>query len=305
MLLSRRRSLAGLCVVGAIALVAGCGGDDGSDAPGADDFRSTADAICQTSKDTIDALDRPTESSSNDDVVAYLTAGLDASDEEIAKLRDLTAPDDLKDDFAAALELLDQRQDGIREMTRTIAAGGDFRDALGAADDAIDDLNERADAKARAIGLAVCGVDDGVGTATATDAAGTTAGDAVTPTTGTTDTATRATADLTAARAALLGLGQALQAAGGGSLEQAQAAVPEARAKLAEFDAAIAKLGGYAVSDAATETTRAAVAEAGPKVSVALTRFLDAVDDGDEAAVRAALPAIQSSFAQLQAAFSR
>lgn len=303
MSLARRRPLAGLCAIGAIALAAGCGG--GGDDSSADDFRSRADAICQASKDAIADLERPTSSSTADDFVEFLTAGLDASDDEIAKLRDLEAPEELREDFGAALDLLDERQDRIRELAQQISVGEDIETAVDRADDEIEALNDRADARAREIGLAVCGSDDDEDSGTATTATATAPSTVSTAPATTPGAGEQVTADLGAARSAFLALGQTLQAAGGGSIEQAQAAVPDARENLADFDAAIAKLDGETASDAALERTRAAVAAAGPGASDALSDLLDAVEDGDQAAVQRALPTIRTSLTELQSAFRR
>jgi hypothetical protein len=53
-----------------MVFAAGCGGggDDASDSLSASEFRTQADAICQTSKDAIAALPQPTPSSSNAEV---------------------------------------------------------------------------------------------------------------------------------------------------------------------------------------------------------------------------------------------
>jgi hypothetical protein len=297
MLLVNRRSLSGLFAAGAIALVAGCGGGgDGSDALSAAEFRSQADAICQTSKDTIAALTQPTASSTAQEASAYLTAGLQATDSEIAKLRALKAPSDLSGTLDEELDLLEQRQARIRAATSRVAAGEDPQTVFRDANTEIDRLNGQADAKARELGLAVCGThDDGVGESTTA---------AATPTAPTTTGAPSAEVqrDIQAVQTALLGVGEALQSATGGSLDDVKAAVRDARSKLVAFDDAVAKLASDTSPDAAQERRRAAVAAAGPKVSEVLGRLFDELDDGDEAGVTALLPEVQSAFGELQTA---
>lgn len=300
MLLVNRRSLVGFCVVGAMAFVSGCGGgDDGSDALSADEFRTQADAICQSSKETIDALDEPTSSSTNQEVSAFLAAGLEASDSQIAELRGLAAPSDLEGSFDEALDLLEQRQERIRAIADRIAAGEDVETVYTDAGDEVDSLNGQADAKARELGLTVCGADDGDSGESATTPTGTTA---TAPTTTGGSRSAQVETDLQAVRTTLLGVGQTLQSASGGSLDDVQALVPEARSQLAEFDDAIAKLAGDTSPDAAQERTRAAVAAAGPKVSEVLGRFLDEIEDGDQDGVQSLLPEVQSALTQLQTA---
>jgi hypothetical protein len=179
-----------------------------------------------------------------------------------------------------------------------VAGGADVEAVFNDANTEIDSLNGQADAKARELGLTVCGADDDD------------LGESTTTATGTTPTAPTTTGprsaevqrDIQAVQTALLGVGEALQSATGGSLDDVKAAVPDARSKLAVFDDAIAKLSGETSPDAAQERTRAAVAAAGPKVSEVLGRFFDELEDGDEAGVTALLPEVQSAFGELQTA---
>lgn len=303
MLLVSRRSLAGICAAGALALVAGCGGDDGSDALSADEFRTQADAICQTSKDTISALEEPTSASSSEEVAAFLAAGLEATDAEIADLRELAGPADLQSTLDEALDLLDQRQDRIRTIADRLQAGEDVQTVYDDVSDEVDSLNDQADAKARELGLTVCGTEgDGSGDS-ATTSIETTATAPATDTAGGAASAQVET-DLQAVRSTLLNVGQTLQKASGGSLDDVQALVPDARSQLAEFDDAIAKLADETSPNTAQERTRAAVAEAGPKVSDVLTRFLDEIEDGDQSGVTKLLPEVQSALIQLQTALA-
>ena len=151
--LVNRRSLAGLCAAGAIVLAAGCGGGgDGSNALSASEFRTQADAICQTSKDTIAALTEPTVASTNAQVSAFLAAGLKASDAQIAQLRALDPPSDLAPTVDQALDLLEQRQTRIRAVADRVAAGEDFTKVIAQENAQITSLNDRADAKATRAG---------------------------------------------------------------------------------------------------------------------------------------------------------
>jgi hypothetical protein len=303
MLLVSRRSLAGICAAGALALAAGCGGDDGSDALSADEFRTQADAICQTSKDAISALDEPTSASTGEEVSAFLAAGLEATDAEIADLRELTGPSDLQGTLDEALDLLDQRQDRIRAIADRIQAGEAVQTVYEDASDEVDSLNDQADAKARELGLTVCGTEGDDASESATTSVETTVTAPDTDTTGGAESPQVET-DLQAVRSTLLNVGETLQSASGGSLDEVQALVPDARSQLAEFDDAIAKLAEGTSPDAAQERTRAAVAAAGPAVSQVLSRFLDEIEDGDESGVQSLLPEVQSALIQLQTALA-
>ena len=302
MLLVNRRSLAGLCAAGAIVFAAGCGGgSDGSDALSASEFRTQADAICQTSKDTIAALDEPTAASTNAEVSAFLTAGLEATDAEIAKLRALRAPSDLSGTLGEALDLLDQRQERIRAATAKVADGEEVQTVLQDANAEIDSLNGKADAKARELGLTVCGTHDDGLSASATTSTGTTA---TAPTTTGGATSAQVTNDLKAAQAALVGVSTTLQGANGSSLDDLKAVIPDARKALTDFDAAVAKLATDTAPNAAQEKVRSAVVTAGPKVSDVLGRLLDAIENGNEAAAAALVPEVQKVFGELQTALA-
>ena len=301
--LVNRRSLAGFCVAGAIAIVAGCGGggdDDTSGSLSAAEFRTQADAICQTSNDSLATLTEPTASSSSAEVAAFLTAGLEATDAEIAKLRALDPPADLAGELDQALDLLEQRQTRIRAVADRVAAGEDFETVIGQANDEIDNLNNQADAKAKELGLTVCGTPAGDSGASATTGTGTTTA----PSTGGGSTSAQVTTDLKAAQAALVGVSTSLQSASGTSLDDLKAVVPDARQALSEFDDAIAKLASDTAPTAAQEKVRAAVVAAGPKVSDVLQRLLEAIEDGDEAAATALVPEVQKVFAELQTALA-
>ncbi len=300
--LVNRRSLAGLCAAGAIVLAAGCGGGGGgSNALSASEFRSQADAICQTSKDTIAALTAPTVASTNAQVSAFLAAGLKASDAQIAQLRALDPPSDLAPTVNQALGLLEQRQTRIRAVAGRVAAGEDFTKVIAQENAQITSLNDRADAKARELGLTVCGTDNNDSGTSATTSTGTTA---TAPTATGGATSAQVTNDLKAAQAALVGVSTTLQGANGSSLNDLKAVVPDARKALTDFDAAVAKLANDTAPNAALEKVRAAVVTAGPKVSDVLGRLLDAIENGDEAAAAALVPEAQKVFGELQTALA-
>jgi hypothetical protein len=301
MLLVNRRSLAGFCAAGTIAFVAGCGGGSGgSNTVSAGDFRTQADAICQTSKDAIAALTKPTPSSTSAQVLAFLRAGLTTSDAEIAKLRALDPPADLAPTVNQALALLDQRQARIRAVADRVAGGEDFATVVAQENAQITRLNAQADAKARELGLTVCATDNNGSSTSGTTSTGTTA---TAPTT-TGATSAQVTTDLKAAQAALLAVSTSLQSAKGSSLADLKAVIPDARKALTDFDAAIAKLASDTAPNAAQEKVRSAVATAGPKVSDVLGRLLDAIENGDQAAAAALVPEVQKVFAELQTALA-
>lgn len=300
----RSRAFAALAVVGAAAAIAGCGGDDSDGALSADEFRSQADAICADANTRIEALDEPT---GNDQVLGFLQSGLTVQREQLDKLKALEPPSDLAGDFDEATGLLDQQVAEIQAATDRIAGGEDPQAVIAEASPKLDDLEERADAKAKDLGLEVCGTEE-----TGTDTTGTTATAPELTTTAPAETtpdadpgtATGDTAgyveDVQAAAGALTEFGTALQSTS--SLDDLKAKVPGARKALDTFDEAIADLGTYTLEDDTLDRQRAGLVRTGPKVSDVLRRFLDAAQKGDVGAVQALVPEVTSTIGEFQRA---
>ncbi|HTI32177.1 MAG TPA: hypothetical protein VL422_00785 [Miltoncostaea sp.] len=307
MSLVRSRPLAALAVVGAAAAIAGCGGGgDDSGALSADEFRTQADAICSDANTRIAALDQPTGS---DQILGYLQSGLTVQKEQLQKLKALQPPSDLSSDFNAATDLLDQQTAKIQDATTKIQNGEDPTAVISAASPEIDSISEQAKAKAKALGLEVCGTEDTAGTATT----GTTATTATAPPVATVTTPETSTAgptatgdtagyveDVQAAAGALTTFGTALQSTT--SLDDLKTKVPQATAALDDFDTAIARLKAYTLSDATLDKQRAGLVRTGPKVSDVLRRFLAAAQKGDVAGVQALVPEVTSTIQEFQQA---
>jgi hypothetical protein len=303
----RSRPLAALAVLGAAAAIAGCGGgDDDSGALSAEEFRSQADAICADANTRIDALDEPT---SADQVLGFLQSGLTVQKEQLEKLKALQPPDDLAGTFNEATDLLDQQQAAIQDAADRIAGGEDAETVIGEADSDIDSISDQAKAKAKELGLEVCGTEDTGTEATDTTATVATAPDLTTTTPPATDgsggpTATGDTAgyveDVQSAATALTTFGTALQSTT--SLDDLKAKVPDAKEALDQFDQAIAKLETYSLSDATLDKQRAGLARTGPNVSDVLRRFLDAAQKGDVSAVQGLVPEVTSAITEFQQA---
>lgn len=297
--LARRRTLAGVAALGAAALIAGCGGG-GSDALSGDEFRERADAICADADERLDTL---TEPSTGDEVLPFLQAGLPIADEELQRLGELEAPDDLQATLDEAQDLNQQRQDLIQQAADRIEGGEDPQAVVGEVDPELERLREEARAKARELGLTVCGTDSA-------DAGSTTAPEATAPDAGAATTAPTApqaggenagyVADVREAASALQGFGTVLQ--GTTSLDDLRAKVPEARSQLDSFDAAIAQLDGYTLENARLEAQRSGLAETGPRVGSVLRRFLDAANTGDTEAVQALVPEVTKAITDFQEA---
>jgi hypothetical protein len=302
--LAVRRSIAGLAAIGAVAFIAGCGG--GSDSLSAEEFRTQADAVCADTDRQIDELTEPT---SGDQVLAFLRAGLPIQEAQLAKLRELEPPEELKADFDSAMGLLEQQTTAIDAAADRIEGGEDAEAVLTEVNDQISGLGDQADEKAQTLGLTVCGDDSDSGDSTATaatvatapavtvDPAPTTSAPA--ETTGGGETAAYV-ADVQEAAGALQEFGTLLQSTTG--LDDLRGKIPAAQAELDTFDAAIAKLDGYTLEAAELEEQRAGLARTGPAVSDVLRRFLDAADEGDLAAVQALVPEVTQTIGEFQAA---
>ena len=299
MTLARRRPLVGLAVLGAVALIAGCGG--GSDTLSADEFRTQADGICADANRELEGL---TEPSSNDQFLPFLRSGLEIQSAQIDKLKELEPPSDLETPFNDAIDLIERKNAAIDGAADRIEGGEDPEAVITAINSQVDDLDAQADEKATVLGLSVCGTDTSSGTETTSTtptapATETAPATDTAPTTGASDTAAYV-ADVQEAAGALQSFGTLLQSTTG--LDDLKAKVPEAQDSLDTFDTAIAKLDGYTLPTAQLERQRTGLLRTGPKVSDVLRRFLDAAGTGDLAAVQRLVPEVTSTIGEFQQA---
>lgn len=311
-----RRPLAGLAIVGAAALIAGCGGG-GSDRLSLEDFRSQADAVCTDGNRATDAIQDPT---STDTVLPFLEATRDATAPQIERLKDITPPEDLKARWNEAISLQESQAELLNTAIERIKGGEDAMAVLNSIGGQASSNQERLRTLARELGLTVCGAgDDDDTTTTATTGTDTTAttltppvtettvtdGTDTTVTEGTDTTVTDGTdttgtnqitqyvADVQEAAGALTKFGELLQSVSG--VDDLKTKAPQAQEALDEFDAAIAKLGGYTLPNDRLERQRAGLVAEGPKVSDVLRRFTDAAAAGDLSAIQSLLPEVMSA----------
>jgi hypothetical protein len=290
--LARTRPIAGLAVIGAAALIAGCGGGD-SDAPSAEEFRQQADAICADANARLGALEEPASAA---EILPYLQAGLPIQEDEIARIRELEAPEDLQPTLDGAADLLQQRQEAIQAAADRIAGGEDPAAVIDEVDPEIQRLRDEARAAARELGLTVCGTDPDDAAQAGTTGTAASAPDAPVTSPGGAGQASAYVDDVQAAAAALRGFGTTLQ--GTSSLEGLRERLPQAQAQLDEFDAAIAELDGYTLDDQTLEAQRQRLAEAGPEVSDVLRRFVAAASSGDSEALASLVPEVQQAITE-------
>ena len=295
-----RTLLAGFATLGAVALIAGCGGSDNLSA---DEFRSQADAICKETDAKIAAIPEPT---SEDAFLSYLRSGLPIQQAQLTKLENLKPPSEMKDTFAQAMDLQRQQIAAISAAADRIDSGEGAQAVVRDVSDDIDAIKNQADAKAKDLGLTVCGSDSTATTPTApaTTTAPTTTGATTGRTTAAAPGATVApaayVADVQVATSALQGFGELLQSST--SIQDLGNNAAAAQKKLDEFDTAIAKLGTYKLAAAQLDKQRAGLVATGPAVSDVLRRFITAAAAGDIAGLQKLVPEVTSAIGKFQAA---
>ncbi len=294
--LVRRRPLAGLAALGAAALIAGCGG--GSDSMSADEFREQADAICAEGDERVATIPEPTTA---DQVAPSLEQALSVADDQLARLGELDPPDELQTAFDEAQDLNQQRRDLARQAVERIQNGEDPQVVLRDVSPELERLQEEARAKARELGLTICGREDDEGASTAGGATAT-APEPTTDTTGARGETAQYREDVGVAVASLRSFSSLLQ--GTTSLEDLQARVPEARAELDRFDAAIASISDQQFDNATLEGQRGRVAKLGPQASEVLDGFLDAAESGDSEAMQSKLRELNQVVSEFRSAVS-
>ncbi|MDH3227129.1 MAG: hypothetical protein OEM67_08600 [Thermoleophilia bacterium] len=298
MTLSRSPRLVGLAAVAAsAAIAAGCGGG-GSDDGGtltADDYREAADKICRDFEAETDALTEPT---SEDGVVEFLEAGLEINREQLSELRDLRPPEDLAGAHNAAMGFLNEQLSGIQEATDRIKDGESAATVIEDLTPQIDAAQEKADEKARELGLTDCGSDAGVETSEPADGL-----DDGSPAASSGDLEelgagdlNRYLADVRAAAGAMTAFGAALNRVS--DIGGLMASAPELAVEVEKFDAAIESMSRYTFSVPAVERQRTALLSNAAELSSSLRRFAEVAASGDTDEIEAAAPQVQSAVQQ-------
>ncbi len=132
----------------ALLFAAGCGDEQLTRA----EYVKQADAIC---KDSSAQQKRLGEPKSVKDIERLADQTKPLVEEQLAKLRGLNAPDEVADDANAAYDLLEQQLPKIDQL-KAAAKANDVERIQQIATEA-GKLDDRANAKAKAIGLEVCG----------------------------------------------------------------------------------------------------------------------------------------------------
>jgi hypothetical protein len=134
-----------------VALVAGCGDDK----PSADEYRSTASAICKQARAALGTVKPPTRTTSAA-IADYFGRLLLVNRETLDRFEKLEAPGELA---AAHKQALDANRDGVEEVDKLVKglkAGGDPRKLLADAQTAIADISLRSRQAAVKLGVPEC-----------------------------------------------------------------------------------------------------------------------------------------------------
>lgn len=308
-----RRPVAGLAIIGAAALIAGCGGGDDdttttvAEAPpalSAEEFRDQANAVCADISARTDEIDFP---ETPEGIADALDQVRDAQDEGVDRLRDITPPEEFEAEWEEAIGLQEELVAAVGDAVDRIEAGDDPETVFIELSGATEEQSERLDEIAADLGLDECLDEDGgtttdesttgdtltdEGTTDGTDTDGGTAGATVTPDV--------YLADVQETAGALQSFGQLLQTVD--SADDLGTIAPQAQAHLDDFDAGIAEMAGYTVDNPTVERQRAGLVETGPEVSDVLRRFVDAAAEGDASAVQSLLPEVLSALQSFSAA---
>lgn len=177
MIRARRLVTAAACLTLAAAGLTACGDDSASSttraatsaatsttALTAEQFRARADAICSSYNARNEALPTPT---SPDTVGPYFAQAMPLAQQQLAELRALTPPTELKPTYDATLTVLQQTITELGDAQSRIADGEDPATVLTDIADRVNGLKAEADRRATELGLTVCGAGDtGTGTTT-------------------------------------------------------------------------------------------------------------------------------------------
>ena len=148
----RRPLLAGTLLTVALALGAGCGGDD---APTPAEYRADARKVCADAKRATSAVRQPTRATPAA-IVDYFERLLRASERSTERFRDLEPPDELRAAHDEALKVSDQVDAEVRRVVRRLQADEEARTVLADARGPLQRLRTRSAAAAKRLGVPEC-----------------------------------------------------------------------------------------------------------------------------------------------------
>jgi len=141
----------GLILLGALALLAGCGGGD--DRLSAKDYRAKASQICSETQRETNALGRPKRTS---EFKVFLARGLKVTDRSLQRFSALKPPKDLQDEHDAIVAGEREAQEQLRSLSTKLH--GDSRDlaVLRQVQPQLSKIGDETNARYRAAGLTAC-----------------------------------------------------------------------------------------------------------------------------------------------------
>ena len=142
-----------LASLAAVAVLAGCGGDDRLSE---DEYRERAAQVCREGERESDAVEEPTRAT-NAAIVDYFERLLAANEASTDRFKELEPPEDLQDAHDAAVKANEDGAVAVREIIADLEDGGDARQILSAAQGRLQDLRARAVEAAQDLGVPACG----------------------------------------------------------------------------------------------------------------------------------------------------
>lgn len=139
-------------VLGAVLVLAGCGGENGGGQLSADELRSQADAICAKYDDEFNALGEP---ASADELAAFLDEAIPLFEKQTDELEQLDPPDELAVDWNRAMAVQREGLANVRALRDAVQNGDatQIQELLAKADS----IRAESDQLARDLGLETCG----------------------------------------------------------------------------------------------------------------------------------------------------
>jgi hypothetical protein len=139
----------GVALAASTLLAAGCG----SDSLSTTDLATRAAAACTTASKLADAIASPASPAGG---AAFLRQGVGALRPELAKLRALTPPDNVRSVYGTAINALSAKVTALDRAARDLQAGGDPVIGIRSLQQTLSPLEQQEDQAWRALGIDAC-----------------------------------------------------------------------------------------------------------------------------------------------------
>ncbi len=146
----------GLATLVALAVLSGCGGDDGGDALSKTELNTKTGALCKESSRKFDAIEEPADINDPAQAAAWLTKLVALADEQVAGLKELAPDDSVK----AAYDEYIEAGEATQAFFKRVLAKAKAKDPSGLQELQQEaqqgNLEKRNEAAARKAGLTIC-----------------------------------------------------------------------------------------------------------------------------------------------------